>query len=152
MHKAVEHQPDHGAGDHGLGNLGQFLVILGQPAPSAEPTEGSFNHPPARDDDETGGPRDPANDDQRQTEQEAGEQDRQAVVDAVGENSPEPAVQRLDAFQQVTCPVSILDVGGVDEDSEPQAGGVNRDMALAAVDLLGRIVATRAPFSVVLTL
>ncbi len=147
----MEHEADHGQGDHRFGDLGQFLVVLGQPAVPAEPAKRPLDHPAPRQHDEAG-PGDAAHDDQRQPEHEAGEHDRQAVVDAVGENSPEPAVQKLDAFQQVTCPVSMLDVGGVDEDSEPQAGGVNRDMALAAVDLLGRIVATRAPFSVVLTL
>jgi len=36
---AVEHEADHGEGDHGLGHLGQALPILGQPAPAAEPAE-----------------------------------------------------------------------------------------------------------------
>lgn len=98
MNEAVEHQADHGESDHGLGDLGQLLVILGQPAPSTKPTERSFNDPPARHDDEAGGARDPADDDQRQAEQEAGDQDRQPVVDAIGENGSEPAVQALDAL------------------------------------------------------
>jgi hypothetical protein len=33
--------------------------------------------------------------------QEAGEQGGEPVVDAVGEHGPEPAVERLDALQQV---------------------------------------------------
>ena len=33
----------------------------------------------------------------------------------------------------------------MDEDCKQQAGGVNRDMALAALDLFGRIVTARPP-------
>jgi hypothetical protein len=40
----------------------------------------------------------------------------------------------------------------VNEDTEQEAGGIDADMALATLDLLGGIVAARAPFSVVLTL
>ena len=40
----------------------------------------------------------------------------------------------------------------MDDDAEQQARGVDRDVALAALDLLARVVAARPPFSVVLTL
>ena len=39
--------------------------------------------------------------DQRQAEQTAGEQDGEAVVDAVGEHDPEPVVEGLDTPEQV---------------------------------------------------
>jgi hypothetical protein len=42
-----------------------------------------------------------------------------------------------------------LDVGGVDDDAEQETRAVNRDVALSALDLLCRVVATRSPFSVV---
>src|SRR3954468_11430795 len=58
----------------------------------------------------------------------------------------------LDLLQQIPGAVSILDISGVDDDTEQKAGGIDPDMALAALDLLGGIVTTRAPFSVVLTL
>jgi len=40
----------------------------------------------------------------------------------------------------------------VDDDAKQEAGGIDRDMALATLDFLGGIVAARPPFSVVLTL
>ena len=61
-------------------------------------------------------------------------------------------MEPLQASQEVTDLVRVLDVGGVDDHAEQQARGVDRDVALPALDLLGRVVATRSPFSVVLTL
>jgi hypothetical protein len=152
MSEAVEHEADHGDGGHRLGHLGQLLVVLGEAAPSAEPAERPLDHPAARENDEAGGARDPPHDDQRQAEQETGEQGSQTIVDAVGEHDLKPAVQRLDLPQQLPGPVGVLDVGRVDDDPEQQPRAVDRDVALAAPDLLGRIVAPRPPFSVVLTL
>ena len=55
-------------------------------------------------------------------------------------------------LRQSPSAVGGVDVGGVDEDAEQEARGVDRDVALAPFDLFGRIVATRPPFSVVFTL
>ena len=99
VHEAVEHQADHGEGDHGFGDLGQFLVILGQTTASAEPAERSFHDPSLGQHDEAGGPGDAADEDQRQAEQEAGDQDGDTVVDAVGVHDLEPAVEVLDLLQ-----------------------------------------------------
>ena len=152
MGETVEHEADHGDRDHRLGHLGQLLVVLGEAAPSSEPAERPLDHPPARENGEAGGARDAPHDDQRQAEEEAGEQDGHTIVDAVGEHGPKPAIQRLDPPQQVACPVGVLDVGRVDDDPEQQPRGIDGDVALAAFDLLGRIVAPGSPFSVVFTL
>ncbi len=40
---AVEHEADHGQGDHGLRYLWQVLVVPGQPAPASEPAECALN-------------------------------------------------------------------------------------------------------------
>src|SRR3954454_9250169 len=148
----MEHQADHGEGAHRFGALGQFLVVLGQAAPAAEPAERSFNDPSLRQHHEAGGSGDAPDEDQRQAEPETGDQDGDAVVDAVGEHDLEPAVEVLDLLQQIPGAVGVLDIGGMDDDAQQQSQGIDRDMALASLDLLGSIVAARPPFSVVLTL
>ena len=80
------------------------------------------------------------------------EQGREPVVDAVGERDPEPGVEPLQAPQQVADPVRVLDVRRVDDHAQEQARGVDPDVPLPALDLLGGVVAARPPFSVVLTL
>ena len=98
------------------------------------------------------GAREATDHDQGQPEQEAGEQGREPVVSAIGEHDLEPRVEPLQPAQQVAGTIGVLDVGGMDNDAEQQAGGVDRDVPLAALDLLGRVVAARPPFPVVLTL
>ena len=91
-------------------------------------------------------------DDQGQPEQEAGEQGREPVVGAIGEHRLQPGVEPLQAPEEIADAVRVLHVGGVDDHAEQQARGVDRDMPLAALDLLCRIPAARPPFSVVFTL
>ena len=152
MGEAVQHEPDHRQLDHGLRDLGQLLVLLGEAAPAAEPAERPLRHPAAWEEDEALGPGEAPDDDQGQPEQEAGEQGREPVVSAIGEHDLEPRVEPLQPAQQVTGTIGVLDVGGMDNDAEQQAGSVDRDVALAALDLLCRIPAARPPFSVVFTL
>src|SRR3954469_23961713 len=144
--------------------LGRLLVVPRQPAPPAEPGERPLRHPAPGEEDEAGAAREPAHDDQRQAEQEAGEQGREPVVGPVGEHRLQPRVEPLQAPEEIADPVRVLDVGGVDDDAEQQTRGVDRDVPLPAPDLLGRVPpvqpaagrrtgsAARPPFSVVLTL
>ena len=148
----MQHEPDHGQLDHGLGDLGQLLVLLGEAAPAAEPAERPLRHPTTREEDEALGPGEAPDDDQRQPEQEAGEQGREPVVSTIGEHNLEPRVEPLQPAQQIAGTIGVLDVGGMDDNAEQQAGGVDPDMPFAALDLLRRIPTARPPFSVVFTL
>ena len=152
MGEAVQHEPDHGQLDHGLGDLGQLLVLLGEAAPATQPAERPLRHPAAREENEALGPGEAPDHDQGKPEQEAGEQSREPVVSAIGEHDLEPRVEPLQPAQQIAGTIGILDVGGMDNNAEQQAGGIDRDMPLAAFDLLRRIPAARPPFSVVFTL
>lgn len=149
--EAVEHETDHGERNHRFGDLRRFLVVFGQTPPSAEPSERSLDHPTAWNDDEAGGARDAADDDQREAEQQTSEHDRQPVL-YVSEHGLQPTGQRLDPLQEVPRAIRILDVGRVDDHTEQQARRIHRNVTLAPLHLLGSVVAARAPFSVVFTL
>ena len=148
----MQHEADHGQLDHGLRNLGQLFVLPGQPPPAAEPAKRPLRHPAAREEDEARGPGAAPDHDQGQPEPEAGEQSREPVVSAIGEHDLEPRVEPRQPAQQVAGTIGVLDVGGMDNDAEQQAGGVDRNVTLAAFDLFCRIPAARPPFSVVFTL
>jgi hypothetical protein len=51
-------------------------------------------------------------------EQKAGEQNGQAVIDAVGEDRPKPVVVGLDTQEQVTRAVRFLDGRGIHKHTE----------------------------------
>ena len=148
----MEHEADHGQFDHGLRDLGQLFVLSRQPPPAAKPAKCSLRHPAAREEGEARSPGKALDHDQGQPEQEAGEQGREPVVSAISEHDLEPRVEPLQPTQQVARTIGVLDVGGMNDDAEQQAGGVDRDMPLAALDLLRRIPAARPPLSVVFTL
>src|SRR3954463_7575018 len=152
MGEAVEHEADRGQGDHGFGDLGQRLVVLGQSAPSAEPAERPFDHPAARLHDKAGGACGAANNDQHQTRQIAGEPGRKLIVDAVGEHGPEPDVEWFQALQQVAQAIGILNVGRMYQDAEQQP---SVSTATCLLRLFSRFAASQPrgpPLSVVLTL
>lgn len=52
MNEAAEHGTDECQGDHGLGDIGAFLIALAQAPPLAQPSEGAINHPAAWNEDE----------------------------------------------------------------------------------------------------
>ena len=152
MGETVQHEADHGQLDHGLRDLGQLFVFPGQPPPAAKPAERPLRHPAAREEDEALGAGEAPDHDQGQPEQEAGKQGREPVVSAIGEHDLKPRVEPLQPAQQVAGTIGVLDVGGMDDNAEQQAGGVDPNMPFAALDLLRRIPTARPPFSVVFTL
>jgi hypothetical protein len=56
-----------------------------------------------------------------------------------------------DEGQDKPSTIAVLNVGRMDDGDEHEPENIYEQMALAPVDLLARIVAMRAPLSVVLT-
>ena len=73
-----------------------------------------------------------------------------SLVAGVGEDALDEGEQTPRRLEQVASAVAILDIGRMDGDAQEKAERVDKDVALAARDLLARIVALRvqrrAPF------
>src|SRR5215213_3839751 len=65
-----------------------------------------------------------------------------ALVAAIGEDQAEPGEAPAQPAADQRQPIAILDVGGVDDDHQQQAQGVDQNVALAAVDLLAGVIAS----------
>jgi hypothetical protein len=69
-------------------------------------------------------------------------------IAAVGEDVAQPGEAGADLGQDVGRAVAILDIGRMDQGGDQQTAGVGEDVALAALDLLARVIPARpAAFS-----
>ena len=75
-----------------------------------------------------------------------------AGIGAVGPDHREPREQRRQAAQDEDRAIAILDVGGMNDDLEDQAEGIDDDVSLAALDLFPGVEAAGPPFSASFTL
>ena len=66
-----------------------------------------------------------------------------AVVDTIGEEMSQPGKQLMDGLDDELGPIAILDIGGVHRGTDSQTASIGHNVALAALDLLGRIVTPR---------
>src|SRR5690348_3280720 len=137
--------------DECLAAGGRPLVVLRQPPAAAQPGEGPLHDPPPREDLEPRlGPLDHLQP-HRPGRPPGGHPAGDPLVDGVGPHQPQPAEPPPDRVEDQLRPVRVLDVGRRNHDRQDQADRVHKDVPLAAVDLLPRIDAVRAPLSVVLT-
>ena len=149
--ESAQHDLDHGEADEGDGDSGVTLEVAREPAVAADPGEAALDDPAlgqgleARD---VGPP-----DDLDPPRADAGEAPREAgpAIAAIGEDALDEGEEASGApVEHARRTVAIMDVGGVDDDVQQQAERVDEDVALAARDLLPRIVALRverrAPF------
>ena len=72
-------------------------------------------------------------------------------ITAIGPDDFKAPPSRTQLPDQQLTTVTVLDVGGVNDQREDQTERVNDDMALAPLGFLARIVPSVAPFSAVLT-
>ncbi len=153
-----EHRPDGREAEESERVVVEVLPVLGEPAASIEPADGSLDEPALRLADEAFGA--VATFDDLDLEM------WQCVGDAVVENPPSigtfgehPAQERElseQGGQQQHAPVAVLNVGGGDQRVQQQAEFVDQNMTLLALDQGAGIEAMRIdrgpPFAALFTL
>ena len=148
--QSAQHDADHREAEEGSDGSCVTLEVTGQPAVSADPGEGAFDHPAFGQNDEAMGiaalddlqdPRARACDDRRHP---------LPLVPGVGEDAFNERKGSPRDAQQVARAVAILHAGRMDHNTQQEAQRIDQDVALAAGDFLARIkalrVERRAPF------
>ncbi len=155
--QAAEHESDHGKTHESCDGAGIAFEVAGQAAIVADPCQGSLDDPAFRQDDEL--VQFVAFDDLDDPAAGAGGglRDARPLITGIGEDAldegKEPAGSPVEDQSRA---VAILDVGGMNDDVQEKAEGVDENMPFAARDLLARIIALRvkpgAPFCAALAL
>jgi len=135
-----------GDDDEGFGDVGELLVVACKPAVLDDPGEGPLDHPAATQHLEALGGRIAFDDLDDDVGLLPGPSHKPTSIAAIGKGSLNKGVSCAGRLEHRLAAVAILNAGRVDPDGEEPTVGVGQDMALAALDLLARVVALRAPF------
>jgi hypothetical protein len=159
-----QHQSAHRQVDHRFTALREVLILFTEASIAADPGDGAFHHPAARQHREgrygrrldIGGVPTPAPGPLHDLQGPAaflGYPGAQPLptIGHVRPDVPQPLAALISGRQEPRGHVRIPHIGGVDEDTHQETRRVNEEMALAAVEFFGAIVAMRPPFSVVFT-
>src|SRR5512134_463923 len=154
---SAHHDADHGDLDEGEVGSDAVFDVFGEASAAVEPTEGAFDDPALRQDDEALGSVRSFDDLQRCAGGLADGACRVgALIGAVGDDALQEREQPADLLQYGQAAVPVLDVGRKDGHPQHQAERIHDRMALAPLDLLAGIVTDRirgfAPLSALLTL
>ncbi len=136
---------------------GEVLEVLGQAAAAAEPTKGSLNDPPLRDNHKACGGIGTFDDLQSHlADPLRGRGCFGAAVGAIGKQALQEHEHASHPLQKRQEAVPVLHIRRGHIQPEDQAQRVDDEVALLALDLLGRVIADRIdalpPFSALLTL
>ena len=142
---------DHRDMNPGFSCFRQGFIVLAQPTTTTQPSQSAFYNPPTREYLKSVAVWRPSDDLQQPATEDTSPIDQLTSVARIGPDQLEPRVSSRQFAQHEFGPVAVLDTRSVDDDRQKQAKRINYQMALAAGDLLARIIATRPPFSVVLT-
>ena len=154
--QTAQHETDHGEANEGLDGARIALEVACQASVVADPRERALDDPTLGQNDEA--MELAALDDLDRPSPGGGNRSGHArsLVAAIADDPLDEGEQAACTPQRFVGAVTILDVGRVDEDAHEQAERVDEDVALAARDLLARIVALRVdrgpPFCAALAL
>lgn len=148
--QASEHDADHGEADEGGDGARVALEVAREAAVAADPGEAALDDPTLGQDDEA--MRVAPLDDIQLPGAGPGDGARQLrpLIAAVGVDALDEGERAAALAQQRDRAVVILDICGMDDDVQEETERVDEDVALAARDLLARVVTLRverrAPF------
>ncbi len=129
----------------------ESFVVLAQPTEPAQPRQRSLDHPSSWQHLELMAvPRAPHN---LQDVASVGLNpiNQPPSVTSISPDEPQPRKPAHQSVDNQHRPIPILHVGRMDYDGQQQPYGIDDDVSLASCDFLTSIIATRPPFSVVLT-
>ena len=141
-----EHRGGSCDADEGLGDVGALLEVADEAAVLDQPAEGALDDPSAWQRLEAWQGAGPLDDGQCEVGLLLRPCHELAGVSAIGEHGLDEAPKASRGTQQRLGSVAVLDAAGVHLNFEQAAVCVGQDVALAARDLLARVVASRAPF------
>ena len=150
---------NHSYVDPGLGCLGQSFVVpvsstgqaLAQPTAPAEPRECSFDHPSSRQHLKVVAVPGALDNLERPACQGPDPLDQLSSIASIGPDQPHAGKPPYQFIDDQLRSISILDIGRMHHHRQQQPHGIYNDVSLSTVDLLASVIATRPPFSVVLT-
>ncbi len=150
---------NHSYVDPGLGCIGQSFVVpvsstgqaLAQPTAPAEPRECSFDHPSSRQHLKVVAVPGALDNLERPACQGPDPLDQLSSIASIGPDQPHAGKPPYQFIDDQLRSISILDIGRMHHHRQQQPHGIYNDVSLSTVDLLASVIATRPPFSVVLT-
>ena len=148
----MKHQVDHCDKYHRFAASGQHFIVLAHPTIPADPAEGPLHDPTPRQDRKPNDIIATFDDLQNPVSERSCPFDQFAGIAAVRPDQLQASIPPTKLAQHQLGAVAILNVAGMNNDSQNQSHRVNDNMPLATVDLLARVVTVRPPFSVVFTL
>lgn len=149
--QASEHDSDHGEADEGGDGVSVALEVARQTSIAADPGEGSFDDPAFGQNDELvqftalDDLDDPA------SRFGSGMCHARPLITGIGEDPFDEREEAAGAsIEDQSRAIAVLNVGGMHGDAQQEAERIDEDVALAARDLLARVIALRvergAPF------
>ncbi len=134
-----------------LTGLRQSFIIFAQPTTPTKPCKCAFHDPSAWQHLKMMAVRWTFDNLQKPTTERISPLYQLSCIAAIGPDQLEPRKSPHQFRKHKLGSVSVLDIRSMDDNGQKQSQSVYYDMALASRDFLARIVATRPPFSVVLT-
>ena len=134
-----------------LTGLWQSFIIFAQSTTPTQPAKGALHDPSARQHLKAVAVGRTLDNLQKPASEGVCPLDKLSSITPIGPDQLEPRKSPHKLRKHQHGSVTVLDVGSMDDNSQKQSQGINHDMALASRHLLSRVIATRPPFSVVLT-